>query len=349
MIGPVGESVLDNGPGSQRGRRLPFQLLPLLRGQPPAQCEHVADQAVSGPEAAPDAAVEVGRPQAVVLASPHQLVGALLPGRQPARVACPLVHGVGSEHRSRRAPHDLVGVVVGVLGDALEERVRDLVVRRKLPGDGENARLTREQAGAGGGGELDALHEVRLCPPGRRTLRAASGEVEPALGVTAALEGAERPDDAGGAHVERSSAASASATSPTPRPAIARRRRRTRLRPRRCARSRRAPSPRPRAGRSAGRMLRADTARYSRPPRDRARALATAWASRSSSSGSGSNDGQLTGAVLRLRVASSQSASRGFRGSSGPWRYVPMALPRRHPSKPDSAVVSEAGYHPTER
>ena len=165
MIGPVGEPVLDNGPGGQRGRRFPFQLLLLLRGQPPAQREDVADQAVSGSEAAPDAAVEAGRPKAVVLASPHQLVGALLPGRQPARVARPLVHGVGSEHRSRRAPHDLVGVVVRVLGDALEEHVRDLVVRRELPGDCENARLTREQSGAGGGGELDALYVGGLCLP----------------------------------------------------------------------------------------------------------------------------------------------------------------------------------------
>ena len=52
---------------------------------------------------------------------------------------------------------------------------------------------------------------------------------------------------------------------------------------------------------------------------------------------------------VRERRASSQSASHGLRGRSGPWRYVPIALPSRQPSKPGLAVVPEPVHDPAER
>ena len=54
---------------------------------------------------------------------------------------------------------------------------------------------------------------------------------------------------------------------------------------------------------------------------------------------------------VRCAIAScsSQSASRGLRGSSGPWRYVPIARPSRQPSKPALAVVAVAGDDAPER
>ena len=66
-----------------------------------------------------------------------------------------------------------------------------------------------------------------------------------------------------------------------------------------------------------------------------------------------------TRAALRCDAAtaraSSQSASHGFRGSNGPWRYVPMALPTRQPSKPDvpsfpkPATTRPSGNAPSSR
>ena len=54
----------------------------------------------------------------------------------------------------------------------------------------------------------------------------------------------------------------------------------------------------------------------------------------SSSSGSGSSSGGSPPVACASACASSQSASHGFRGRSGPCRYVPTARPTRHPRSP---------------
>ena len=75
-----------------------------------------------------------------------------------------------------------------------------------------------------------------------------------------------------------------------------------------------------------------------------------ACASASSASSSGLEHGRLAaGARAPAAWASSQSASHGLRGRSGPCRYVPTARPSRQPSKPLVAVVAEAGDHTAER
>ena len=56
----------------------------------------------------------------------------------------------------------------------------------------------------------------------------------------------------------------------------------------------------------------------------------------SRSSGSGSSVGGSPPVACASACESSQSASQGFRGSSGPCRYVPIARPTRQPSWPDS-------------
>ena len=72
-----------------------------------------------------------------------------------------------------------------------------------------------------------------------------------------------------------------------------------------------------------------------RPPRARARPAETSCACGSSSSGERLELGRRRPACASA-CASSQSASHGLRGSSGPWRYVPMTRPARQPSKPHS-------------
>jgi hypothetical protein len=55
---------------------------------------------------------------------------------------------------------------------------------------------------------------------------------------------------------------------------------------------------------------------------------------RSSSSGSGSSSGARRPSHARAPARAASPASHGFRGSSGPWRYVPITRPARQPSKP---------------
>ena len=103
-----------------------------------------------------------------------------------------------------------------------------------------------------------------------------------------------------------------------------------------------------RRGRLPGPRLGSFSARL-RPPRARARCAETACAAASSLVGERAKDGRSPLVACASARESSQSASHGLRGSSGPWRYVPIAAPTRQPSRARLPVVPEAGDHAAER
>ena len=86
-----------------------------------------------------------------------------------------------------------------------------------------------------------------------------------------------------------------------------------------------------------------------RPPRERARLDETSCARASSSSASGASSGGSPPVRCASACASSQSASHGFRGRSGPCRYVPSARPSAAALEAALAVVAEARDHAAER
>ena len=121
---------------------------------------HVADGAVHRAEEALRLAVELLRPEPVVLAARDQRLRAFAPGPSPPLLPGRLVHHVRDEHRAGRAPHQLLELVGDVLAHAREKRVRQFGLRRELPGDEQDAGLTAEQRGVRRRRKLDLLREA---------------------------------------------------------------------------------------------------------------------------------------------------------------------------------------------
>ena len=119
---------------------------------------HVSDEAVDGAEIARRMPVEPLRPLPIWTATRENGTRALVPGRAPLRLSCPVEHEPRGDERSGSAPHDLVGFVADVLPDARVERLGEIRARRKPERHEKDPGLAREE------GRLARFGHVRPAP-----------------------------------------------------------------------------------------------------------------------------------------------------------------------------------------
>jgi hypothetical protein len=143
------------------------------------------------------------RPEGVRVTSSRELVRAYLPGFCPAAIAGPVEHRARGDQGTGRAPHDVVGIRVGIGQDVFQQAVGELAVTGEAPGDHEDAALPGKEPCLAALGKLDARHDVGLALPGGQRRPRRAGQVERRLRTATTPQRVERPDHAGGAHIER--------------------------------------------------------------------------------------------------------------------------------------------------
>ena len=109
---------------------------------------------------------------------------------------------MGRDERSRRAPHELVGLVRDVRTHESVELVGERAVRRDAEGHKEDSRKPREQGGIALSRQGKVGTEVRSHPLSFKRREREPFELEPRLGITAPAEVVERPQHSGSAAVE---------------------------------------------------------------------------------------------------------------------------------------------------
>ena len=136
---PVGERSLDD----RRALEQLADVACVLGRRALQERELVSDGAVGRAEQPLLSVTEALRPQSVRAPPSPKLVGALRPGVAPTLLAGPRVHRVRGEHRSGRAPRELVRLVVHVLAHAREQSVGQLVARCEAKRHRRGLRLRR--------------------------------------------------------------------------------------------------------------------------------------------------------------------------------------------------------------
>ena len=164
--------------------------------------ELVPDGAVGRAEQTLLSVTEVLCPQSVCSPPSPNLVGALRPGVAPALFAGPRVHRVRDEHRSGRAPHELVRFVVHVLAHAHEQSIGQLVARCEAKRHREDSGFAAEQAGVARCRPRRVVGVVGSVLPQLERAEHRAGEVDADVCVAAPAQRVERERHARRAGVE---------------------------------------------------------------------------------------------------------------------------------------------------